>query len=137
MQKFLYKIRTFMYGRNGIDGLGIFLFVIYFILNNISYFMRNFILNILCFLILFYMIYRVFSRNIVNRRKENDFFMCYYRKICSWFSNQSFLARERAKINQTHKIYLCPKCKRKLKVPKKKGKIEISCPCGNKFFKRT
>ncbi len=137
MQNFLYKVREFMYGRNGIDGLGIFLFILNFALRNVSYYSRNGLLNILSLILLCIVIYRFFSKNLSRRRKENDVFMKYFRKIYAWFSNQTSLARDRARIRDTHKIYLCPKCKRKLKVPKKKGKIEISCPCGNKFFKRT
>lgn len=137
MQNFLYKIRQFMYGRNGIDGLGIALFILYFLLHNTAYYSRNFILEIVSSLILIYAIYRIFSTRISNRQKENDIFMYYYKKMVLWFKNHSSLARERAKVKETHKIYLCPKCKRKLKVPKKHGKIEIRCPCGHKFYKRT
>lgn len=137
MQNLLYKLRVFMYGRNGVDGFGIFLFVMYFIFKNAGLYSRNGFLNLLSLLLLVFLIYRIFSKNLTQRQKENRFFMKYYMKIYNWFRDKTNLAKERARIRPTHKIYLCPKCKRKLKVPKNKGKIEISCPCGNKFFKRT
>lgn len=137
MQGFLYKLRQFMYGRNGIDGLGIGLFIVHFILNNIAHYSRSWLLNILAIAVLIFMIFRIFSTNIVKRRSENEFFMYYFRKVRSWYARQTDLAKERARVKETHKIYLCPKCKRKLKVPKGRGKLEIKCLCGNKFIKKT
>lgn len=137
MQGFLYKLKQFMYGRNGLDGLGIGLFVLYFILNNISYYSRSWILNIIAIAVLVFMIFRLLSANIVKRRAENDFFMYYFRKVRSWYTRHADLAKDRARVKDTHKIYLCPECKRKLKVPKGRGKLEIKCICGNKFTKRT
>lgn len=137
MQNFLYKFQKFMYGRNGIDGLGIFLVILSLFVKTASTFSRNFIAYIISFLILIFAIYRIFSKNLYQRRKENDFFMKYYNAVASFFKSSAQLSRERAQVRPTHKIYVCPKCKKHLKVPKGKGKIEISCPCGNKFVKRT
>lgn len=40
--------------------------------------------------------------------------------------------------SKTHKIYRCPHCRQKIRVPRGKGKIEITCPsCRSKFIKRT
>lgn len=132
MQNFIYKIRQFMYGRNGIDGLGIAILVLSFLLRSINY-----ICYVISLLLLIIFIYRVFSKNLYQRRKENSFFMRYFSKVSNYFKSATSLARERAVVKQTHKIYVCPKCKKRLKVPKGKGKIEISCPCSHKFYKRT
>ena len=36
------------------------------------------------------------------------------------------------------KVQACPHCYKKLKVPKQKGKIRITCPhCGNQFLMQT
>lgn len=137
MRELYFKIKNLMYGRNGVDGLGAGLFVLGLILRNAAYFSRNVILNFISIGIYIYMIFRIFSKNLDARQKENAFFMKYTNKIIYFFRFRSSLARERAAVKKTHKIYLCPKCKRKLKVPKGKGKIEISCPCSYKFFKKT
>lgn len=137
MRNFLYKIQQFMYGRNGIDGLGVAILVLNFIIRSIFTFNRSLILYIISNLLLIIFIFRVFSKNTVKRRKENYFFMKYFNYIVGYFKSASSLARERAIVKQTHKIYVCPKCKKRLKVPKGKGKIEIRCMCGNKFYKRT
>ena len=137
MHNFLYKLQQFMYGRNGVDGFSIFLVVVYFILRSASTFSRNIVLYILSLLIFVFLIYRIFSKNLYQRHKENDFFMKYYNIIALWFRGSAQLSRERSQVRPTHKIYVCPKCKKHLKVPKGKGKIEICCPCGNKFIKKT
>lgn len=137
LQNFIYKIQKFMFGRNGVDGLGIFLFILSIVIRNASYFSRSFILNALSLILILYVIFRIFSKNLIQRRKENNYFMKYFNAIKNFFTSKSSLARERAAVKKTHKIYLCPKCKRHLKVPKGKGKIEISCPCSHKFIKKT
>lgn len=137
MNGFLYKLQQFMYGRNGFDGLTAFLAVIYLIIRNAAAFSRSFVLYLVSIIIIVFTIYRIFSTNISQRQKENDFFMKYYRKLAAIFKNSAQLSRERAQVRPTHKIYVCPKCGKHLKVPKGKGRIEISCPCGNKFTKRT
>ena len=135
MRNFIYRIQQFMYGRNGVDGLGIAILVLNFIVRMFSPFSILFYLLSWALLVLF--IYRVFSKNLYQRRKENNFFMKYFYKVSNYFKSATSIARERAIVKKTHKIYLCPKCKKRLKVPKGKGKIEISCPCSHKFYKRT
>ena len=135
MRNFIYRIQQFMYGRNGVDGLGIAILVLNFIVRMFSPFSILFYLLSWALLVLF--VYRVFSKKLYQRRKENNFFMKYFYKVSNYFKSATSLARERAIVKKTHKIYLCPKCKKRLKVPKGKGKIEISCPCSHKFYKRT
>lgn len=39
---------------------------------------------------------------------------------------------------KTHRRFRCPKCHQKVRVPRGKGKIQITCPkCGEKFIKKT
>ncbi len=137
MQNFIYKLQRFMYGRNGIDGLGIALIVVSFVLRSISIISRSMLLYLISFAVFIFVIYRILSKNVWQRRKENDFFMKYYNIVAGWFKNSAKLSRERAKVRPTHKIYVCPKCGKYLKVPKGKGKIEIKCPCSHTFRKRT
>lgn len=137
MQNFIYKLQQFMYGRNGMDGLGIGLLVAGLILRSFSTITRNMLLYLFSLAVIVFAIYRILSKNVWQRRKENEFFMKYYNIVASWFKNSAKLSRERAKVRPTHKIYVCPKCKRYLKVPKGKGKIEIKCPCSYSFIKKT
>lgn len=42
------------------------------------------------------------------------------------------------KADDTHKVFTCKKCKQKLRVPRGKGRILITCTnCGHKFTKKT
>ena len=129
MQNFIYKFQQFMYGRNGIDGLGIAILVLSIV--------ARIFLRFLGLILLILFVFRFLSKNLYQRRNENAVFMKYYNRVYWFFKSKSTLAKERAMVKETHKIYLCPKCKRKLKVPKGRGKIEISCPCSHKFYKRT
>lgn len=137
MQNFLYKIQRFMYGRNGIDGFGIFLLILSIILRSTAMFSRSFLLYIASFILLIFALYRIFSTNLIKRKTENNFFMKYYNQAAAFFRNSAQLSKERSQVRPTHKIFVCPKCGKHLKVPKGKGKIEISCPCSYKFTKKT
>ena len=64
-----------MIGRYGIDELYKFLFNLYLILFFPNIFLRNSIITKIEFIILFIAIYRVLSKNIKQRRKENKMFL--------------------------------------------------------------
>ena len=84
--------------------------------------------------ILIYNIFRMFSRNYTNRRKELDWYYRTKNKVKSFFNLQKRKWQER----KTHVFYTCPKCKATVRVPKGKGQIEITCPkCKEKFIRRT
>lgn len=68
------KLRTFMIGRYGIDDLYKVLLVIYTILILINIFIRSKIIAVIEVLLIIIMIYRVLSKNIYQRRKENDMY---------------------------------------------------------------
>ena len=82
--------------------------------------------NELCILIIF----RIFSRNIKARRKENSIFewvIKYPKKKFKLFYN---IIK-----NYNHALYKrCPKCKQMIKLPLKKGKHQVICPtCKHEF----
>lgn len=137
MQGLIYKIQRFMYGRNGIDGLGLATILLAFVSQSIFTFTLIKVFSLINLVLVILFIYRILSKNLYKRRKENAVFMKFFGSVSKYFKSASSLARERAIVKDTHKIYVCPKCKRRLKVPKGKGKIEIKCPCSHKFFKRT
>ncbi len=111
------KLISFMQGRYGNDELNIVLLAAAVILNLLSPIARIFSgLGMVC---ICYAIYRMFSRNIYKRRSENAKIMPYVSFIKAKFKNKG-----------QSKLFMCPKCKRTLRVPKGKGKITLSCPCG-------
>ncbi len=126
IRNFLYR---FMYGRNGMDELNIFMFFIYISLYLINIFLENIILNIFVVLIVAVVFFRIYSKNLIKRRKENQYFKYKITPI-----------KKRVKLivkgvkDRQHKYLLCPYCGQNIRVPKGKGKIEITCPkCKRKF----
>jgi len=119
-----------MAGRNGIDVLSIVLLVAGFIINSFcgrllpSYFV------VIPAALLAWAVFRIFSRNVTKRREENYKFLNLWNGIKTRFVNW----RERRSMSKTYKFFTCPSCKNKLRVPRGKGKIQITCPrCGQRF----
>lgn len=125
------KLRSFFYGRNGMDSLSSTLSWGSIILMLVSGFIRITLLRSTLYYLslmgLIYAYYRVFSRNLSKRQAENY--------ACLSWKNQ---CKQRWQQRKTHRFYRCPKCKTVLRVPKGKGKISITCrSCGEKFIKKT
>lgn len=121
-----------MQGRYGTDSLNKLLFtlaVACFILSflGLRIFSRLYIILMVVYL------FRSFSKNYNSRYRENQIFLQHTEGLRKRFD--AFKTKREYK--KTHRIFTCPKCKKKLSVPKGKGKIEISCPCGNKLKKKT
>ncbi|MGM9552006.1 MAG: hypothetical protein ACI3XA_07105 [Clostridia bacterium] len=112
------KIKNFMYGRYGMDLLNVCLLVLCLIFMLLSTFFSPF--SSLALVCICYALFRYFSRNIYARRAENNKVLPYISFVKAKFQNR-----------KTHKVFLCPICKRTLRVPKGKGNITLSCPCGN------
>ena len=128
------KFQRFMSGRYGVDQLGKFCLYVTLALLILSLFFRNALLNILVFVMLIILYLRMFSRNFAKRSHENDIYLNYKNKVVSVFNKQKYMANQR----KTYHIYTCPNCKQKIRVPKGKGKIAITCPkCTTEFIKKS
>jgi len=123
-----------MTGRYGPDHLGIAMIILSFILS-LLYGILNFLpLVFVSYIIFVLVLYRMLSRNIYRRRRENDRFIRY------WWPVRTKIGRIFAKVRdrRTYKFIKCPDCKNTLRVPRGKGKIQISCPkCGERFVRKT
>ena len=65
---------------------------------------------------------------------ENEKFMSLTAGIRRLFSKEKYMMKQR----KDYRIFTCPGCKQKIRIPKGKGKIEITCPkCRTKFIKKT
>lgn len=149
MSRFRERFMQFMSGRNGVDEFSRFLNFLSLILLIISIFIPwqvpRYILWVLGVGIMVYSYFRIFSRNYNARSKENQWFCSITRRNKGGYngygqSNYSSYTNEQKKAmdKKTHKIFKCPNCAQKIRVPKHKGKICISCPrCRNEFIKRT
>lgn len=127
-------LRNFMAGRYGPDHLNTALIIASLVISLLSRFVHLPILVYLSYILLGLAVFRMISRNIPKRRSENDKYLRYWwpikQKIKKWFS--------KVKSHKTHKFFKCPSCKNALRVPRGKGKLQITCPkCGERFFKKT
>ena len=125
-------LRNFMYGRYGADQFGNFLFVAYLILAVLSFFYTP--IMFLCYALIIYSLFRMFSKQYAKRRAENDWYLRTSAPFKKFFKRQM----NKWKYRKTHKYLKCPQCHQYLRVPKGKGNITVTCPsCHNQFDKRT
>jgi len=128
------KFARFMQGRNGVDQLSQFLNIVVLILLVVSIFTKSVILDWLPFVVMGYMYFRIFSRNIPKRSVENQKF-CNMRYDFAIKKNNWKKEWEQRKI---YRFFRCPMCHQKVRVPKGRGKICITCPkCRQEFVRRS
>lgn len=134
------KILRYMQGRYisyGYDAYTRFLLILWLIFLVFTSFMRgnqffNFIIKILPTLLFVYIYFRLFSKNISARYNENEAYLKVKRKLLK----NVLTFKENIEMKKSYHIYRCPSCNQKIRIPKGKGRIEVSCPkCGNKFLK--
>ncbi len=122
------------YGAYGQDDLSKFLTGACFVLIILNIFFKNKIFSLLTIVCLVYLYYRMFSKNYNARYNENQKFLAMKNKWMYKWENQKKL-REQKKI---YHIYSCPYCKQKIRIPKGKGTIIVTCPkCKQEFGKRS
>ncbi len=140
------------YGSYGFDILSIFLMLLSCILSFSN------ITSILGLAILIFAIYRAFSKKIYKRIAELNKFISLVNKVLSKFNRKlpdnlprlslnnipeffyqlKYQAKYKIDTFKKYKIVKCPKCKQKLRLPRGKGSIIVTCKsCSHKFNMRT
>lgn len=78
-------------------------------------------------------IWRMLSKQIYKRQKENQAFLKFWYPIKRSLNQWLFRAKDRA-----HKYIRCKKCRERLRLPRGKGRIEVTCPkCRERFITKT
>ena len=113
-----------MYGRYKGDELNRFLSFLYLFIWLLSFLPHLRFLQILNTIIIIYVLYRAFSKNFYARQKELNKYLKIKNKIKSYFA----LKNQKRQNKKTHLYFKCKNCKANLRVPRGKGKIEITCP---------
>ena len=119
-------VRRFMEGRYGNDKLNMWILGAGVVACLVSMFVPTaivkLILTLVSYVLMFWAIFRCFSRNTYKRYRENRRFLM-------------LLDRFR---DREHRYFDCPKCRQNVRVPRGKGKISITCPkCREKFIRKT
>ena len=140
--------RNFMKGRYGSDQLNFALLIIYLIACMIVSVVRISWLNIPAFAIIVIVFFRMFSRNIYKRQNENTKFLQIMWEIKNGTRESAANraarrdakkagrdAKRAMKADKEHKYFKCKNCGAISRVPRGKGRIEITCPkCGSKII---
>ena len=128
------RMQRFMAGRYGNDQLNQFIFIVAIISMVLEIITRQSLFYTLTLVLLILAYVRVFSRNINKRYEENMEFLQKKDAILNKFRKQKYYAAQRRNFH----IYTCPQCKQKIRIPKGKGKISITCPkCRTSFIKKS
>ena len=128
------RMQRFMAGRYGNDQLNQFIFIVAIISMVLEIITRQALFYTLTLVLLILAYVRVFSRNINKRYEENMKFLQKKDAILNKFRKQKYYAAQRRNFH----IYTCPQCKQKIRIPKGKGKISITCPkCRTSFIKKS
>ena len=132
-------LARFMYGRNGVDQLGMATVVGCLLLDILSMFLSRHsqlagaVVYWASMALWVWTLFRVFSKNLSKRRAENQ-------KWVNWLwrmKSSRAGARERH-ADKDHKYFTCKSCKTICRVPVGKGKIVITCPkCGAQIHAKT
>lgn len=135
--RFREAFRRYMFGRYGSDQfnrflmllVGIMLLTAAIVSAIVSFFppligvqWACYCVELLALALFGYTMFRILSRNIAARQKENRAYLRFRSRLA----------------DQEHRYYACPKCNQTVRVPKGRGKIRIKCPsCGEQFIKKT
>ena len=119
------KIIKFMQGRYGIDDIYKDALFIYLILLILNIFLKSQIIHILQWIIFVVILYRSFSKQIKQRRKENDKYLKFKKKILKPFKNIKDYFKDK-----NHIYKKCHHCDTvlKLPIPTKRGIKHSTCP---------
>ena len=131
MRNFFNKL---LYGRYGVDQFSIALLGFSVLFSLLFTFTNWAVFYIISSAILIFAFYRIFSKNFMQRQKENQKWTNFSMK----FKSRSNKCIRRIKDFPNYRYYTCLNCKQTIRIPRGKGRIEIRCPkCGYSFRSKT
>lgn len=133
---FRYRLMQFMSGRYGPDETFFVIFILAAILSVANIFLR-FVsiglyaaIQLIVYALIIFAVFRMFSRNIEKRRKEN-----YWVKEKLGFLKRKKDFHDQKKADIMHIYKKCPACKAVLRLPRRIGVHTTVCPkCGKEFI---
>lgn len=130
------KFRRFMTGRYGVDQLSRVYLAAALVLMIAASFARGAmpILDLFALFLLGYTYYRMFSRDISKMYAQNQKYLNFrYKQTVKWNN-----AKKRFAQRKEYRFFRCPQCRQRVRVPRGRGKICITCPkCKAEFIKRS
>ena len=134
LTNFAMKVQRFMMGRYGGDQLNMALLILSVVISLISGFVpMGWICTIVSAILIALVFFRMLSRNTSRRFKENYVFLKVWNPVKNWFQWLYLSVRYMKK----NRYFLCPKCGRIACIPKKVGRVTITCKgCKRKYDKK-
>lgn len=149
------RLYRFMQGRNGVDELARFinimsivslLIALLFTLLSTAFLRHEMLPAATVFTVLHYVFYgialflfvywifRILSRRVAKRQAENTRFLYRKQKLRRKLDG----VKQQRKDRKTFRYFKCPKCGQRMRAPRHKGKIRVTCrACGNVFETKT
>jgi DNA-directed RNA polymerase subunit RPC12/RpoP len=128
------KLEEFMSGRYGADQLSRFMLGICLVCLVLNIFTRVQVVYVVALVVLGICYYRMFSKDYAKRSAENQKYLSFIWKIKAKFGRM----KSRVIQSKDYHIYKCPSCGQKIRIPRGKGKICVTCPkCRHEFEKRS
>ncbi len=128
-----------MYGRNGYDAYSQFLLLAAIVLVVASMLFSRLpavalLLQMGEYAVLVYCVFRVLSRNVLKRQQENARYYERRQRFLRWARG----LKDRWQQRKEYKFFRCPSCHALLRVPRGKGRLQLTCrKCGNRFERKT
>ena len=129
-EPFAQKLMRFMYGRNGYDRICRVLIILCLVLAVVNIFINSWIIMLVEAAVMAYAIFRVLSKNVYRRRAEDAKYAKFEDAVLRPFK----LMKNKWRDRKTHVYRKCPHCKKVLRLPKRKGKHTVNCPCCHNRF---
>lgn len=146
-------LQRFFIGRNGPDQLCRFTSLAALVLFIITLFTHSGILYIIALALIIYSYFRMMSKNVQKRYLENQRYLQVSDRVKSFFKNiwwkpraawteftrrvkyGSNQAQEKRREKAQYKIFKCPDCGQKIRIPRGHGTVEITCPKCQRIFR--
>ncbi|MCI9503169.1 MAG: hypothetical protein HFG76_14525 [Hungatella sp.] len=128
------KFRRFMVGRYGMDELNRFLSSLILVFVVLHLFFKSplfFWLELACLVLIYG---RMFSKNTGKRFYENQTYL----QMCFHGAERARKLTRQLKEARKFKIFKCPNCGQRLRIPRGHGRIQVHCRgCGHDFMGRS
>ena len=124
------KVVEWMRGRQGPDDLAVFCTNLAVVIVVVNLFVRTSWLGWTALVLIVYSMFRIQSKNLGSRSRENEAFLKALGPARPWVQNPRAAWTE----FRTYKHVKCTSCHQKVRVPRGKGKLRVTCTrCKTKF----
>ncbi|MGI6755115.1 MAG: BRcat domain-containing protein [Atopobiaceae bacterium] len=124
------KITEWLRDRNGVDVISNISVAVAILVIVINLFVHASTLSLVAIALLLYAGFRISSRNVNARREEVEHLMVILGPAAAWVKDPKAAMKEA----KEYRHLSCPTCGQRVRVPRGKGKVRVTCPkCKNKF----